>query len=87
MFLFACEKDSISLNESVLPVSDPLDCLHRDCATGTNSLVLPSPATTKSGVPLSGIQRAYLKQFSVEEHLARLQSDGYPLGVLCSRLT
>jgi hypothetical protein len=78
LFLTACSEEYLT-DEAFLPATEQgLACLQSDCATGTNPLVLTSAPRAKSAVPLPGIQRAYLEQYSAEEHLARLQSDGYP---------
>lgn len=78
IFFTACETDFAGYEVHSPPDLNLLDCLHNDCATGTNSLVEVNSFSKKSEVPLLGIQRAYYGQHATAEHLNRFQSDGYP---------
>lgn len=77
VFFFACE-DTLVDGSSVEMENNLLECLYKDCGSGTNELVQEQVFTTKSEVPLLGMQRAFYDKFTVAEHLNNFEMDGFP---------
>lgn len=77
MFFAGCETDYV-VSDDLSPAEGPLECIHKDCVTGTNPDVAVVSSEQKTEIPLLTLQTAFFEHYSISTHLQRFNDDGYP---------